>query len=963
VLQFQINRINKRLQISNRCLLTMLLFVILVTNTYGQYYQGITPPYDINAGLPHNEINDIIKDDQGYVWIATDNGLSRYDGFNFINFNNTTHPLIFNDNRIIEIQIKDGVLYLLTSGDGLIELQPKTITFKKIYTSNPVSLTFSNDTTAILFDTGTLLFQVKNRTVFKQKFNVFAKSNLIIHLGQLYISLNNQEVIRIDPKTPSKQIKVNLKDTEDTGEFCKSKKYGIILWNGDIVRILKENTFVEHPEFVGKKIISYFFEESDGKNMYIEKSRVPIVNFGPNTIALRFGGNENIQFKSIYRISETCFLIATNQGVVKIIETPALSKRIDDFSLFNGDQIIVRRRIVEYKNKRYYLGYPNILVEDTQALRRLTSRTLPTYDGIIFNDELFCTTEGNGLISIDLNTERIRSHNSKILGSNETFECIARFSDSLLILGGGNKIVAYNPSSKQEFSHYLKKGTVIHDIVAVKNTNSLYLGTSEGLTHVRLDSQKGFETVSLGVESECDISDLLLLEDKKEIWAATNQGVYVYSLNPLKIRSKYTKEQEVSNQKVVALIEDQNRNIWASTYSGLTMYETKNGNVHFVNKKHGIINTEFNYKSVCLLNNGQLILGGLNSFEIINPNTLKEFKYTSRIIISGIEKIRNEEDKSFSTYILGEEISFITGKEALKIYLTNLDFQFGQGYTFMYSIDSKNWFNTDKKNWILLSNIAYGDYILTIRMFNPFSQLVDEQSFPLNVSAPFYTKTGFYISIIGLIILLSILFVLYLLRSIRIKAITKSKIAMDLHDESGTILTRLLLMSKREKFDTQEKERLQTGLKEVLFSFRTYLDSISRNKYAMHDLNDEIQEFANSTCTVANIRVDYQIEMDKNYLLKGELFRDIKLSIYEIVTNCIKHSNADKLSLKFVAKNKNLRIQISDNGFCNIAELELNKGNGIRNIKKRITRNKGQFTFYILEENHGLTIEIQLPLK
>jgi signal transduction histidine kinase len=170
-------------------------------------------------------------------------------------------------------------------------------------------------------------------------------------------------------------------------------------------------------------------------------------------------------------------------------------------------------------------------------------------------------------------------------------------------------------------------------------------------------------------------------------------------------------------------------------------------------------------------------------------------------------------------------------------------------------------------------------------------------------------------------------------------------------------------MSKREKFDTQEKERLQTGLKEALFSFRTYLDSISRNNYAMHDLNDEIQEFANSTCTAANIRVDYQIEMDKNYLLEGELFRDIKLSIYEIVTNCIKHSNADKLSLKFVAKNKNLRIQISDNGFCNIAELELNKGNGIRNIKKRITRNKGQFTFYTLEENHGLTIEIQLPLK
>jgi len=183
-------------------------------------------------------------------------------------------------------------------------------------------------------------------------------------------------------------------------------------------------------------------------------------------------------------------------------------------------------------------------------------------------------------------------------------------------------------------------------------------------------------------------------------------------MNSLKIRKKFTKEHEVSHQMVVSLIEDKNKNIWASTYSGLTMYNTRSGAIHFVNKNQGIFNTEFNYKSACLLENGQLVFGGLNAFERIDPTALNEYVYASTFEISGIETIQNEKNKWFSAYNDGETISFNTGKEAVKIYLTNLDFHFTQGYTFQYTIDSKNWFKTDKKNWILLSNLSYGHYDL-----------------------------------------------------------------------------------------------------------------------------------------------------------------------------------------------------------------------------------------------------------
>ena len=84
---------------------------LFVSTVSGQYYQANLFPYDITSGLPHNEINDIAKDKTGHVWIATENGLSRFDGYNFINFNSQSHPNIFKDNRIKEIEENGDVLF------------------------------------------------------------------------------------------------------------------------------------------------------------------------------------------------------------------------------------------------------------------------------------------------------------------------------------------------------------------------------------------------------------------------------------------------------------------------------------------------------------------------------------------------------------------------------------------------------------------------------------------------------------------------------------------------------------------------------------------------------------------------------------------------------------------------------------------------------------------------------------
>jgi ligand-binding sensor domain-containing protein/two-component sensor histidine kinase len=930
----------------------------------GQNIYAQIPPFDVTSGLPANEILDLVKDENGYIWIATEKGLSRFDGYHFENFNSTSHPSIFKDNRINRIKKHGDLLYILTEEDGLILLNPEKLTLKKLSNDKPLSIAFSNDTTAFLFETGLLLVKQQNRILFKEKVTVGTKSSILIYQGDLLLSANSTDIYRINLNSPSERTKLSMKNNRSSGELMLSKTYGVVNFNKWRVFILKNNEFIEHPDFIDKIQVSFFQEEPSGSILSIDRTRTPNVMLNGKNYALVFAAEQNIQYRCICRINENTLFIGSNQGLIPVTFNPALSTRILDYPALKYNEPIVRRRIVEHKNKRYYLGFPYIFEQKEQKeLGFLTDTTFSTYDGLVFNDQLFCTAEGKRtLVSLDLKTKKITSHISSENGEHGQMQGISVFSDSLLLLTGQNKITAYNPVNKRLQEFKLESGVTIYTAAQISKSDRILLGTSHGLYRIQLTSKKGFELIDQPCSSLLEIKDILFREKQNEIWLATNTGVAVVQFSDFKIKRLYGNEFEVSHPKVTALIEDLNGQIWAATYFGLTVYNTIDGTIRFVNKSQGIINQEFNYFSSCLLENGSLIFGGLNGYEIIDPNKLNDFKYSKTFTISGVEHIQTDKTKQFSNYVEGETISFRTGTESIIIHLANFDFQFKKGYTFRYTLDGNNWFEADDKGRIILSDLAYGEYTLKVQMFDPFRNLVEEKSFPIAANAPFYVKTSFHVFFAALLIGIFVLFWINFVQSLNIRTATKAKIAMDLHDESGTILTRLLFISKKATFEDKEKQQIQNGLKEALYSFRTYLDSISNKKHSLQDLSDDLKEFIATACSDSDMEFNFKMDMHRNYTLNRELYRDIKLSVYEIVTNIMKHAHANNISIECKAENKILTLSITDNGKCALSDLGTQKGNGIRNIANRAKRNKGIVKHYIKEGETGLTTEIQLPI-
>ena len=65
-----------------RCFIIPLLLVFHFTFLYGQQFRINT--YNAQNGLPSNKIHAVIQDTIGFIWIASDAGLIRFDGKEFV---------------------------------------------------------------------------------------------------------------------------------------------------------------------------------------------------------------------------------------------------------------------------------------------------------------------------------------------------------------------------------------------------------------------------------------------------------------------------------------------------------------------------------------------------------------------------------------------------------------------------------------------------------------------------------------------------------------------------------------------------------------------------------------------------------------------------------------------------------------------------------------------------------------
>ena len=126
-----------------RKILLLLLFLALLKHSGAQTPDIKFDHIGIKEGLPEDQVKSIVQDVQGYIWIGTQNGLVRYDGYNYKLYNLGSDQVnSFTNTDVASIfQDRQKVLWVSAVGSGLFRYDRNTDTFKEF--KFPGSYTFS----------------------------------------------------------------------------------------------------------------------------------------------------------------------------------------------------------------------------------------------------------------------------------------------------------------------------------------------------------------------------------------------------------------------------------------------------------------------------------------------------------------------------------------------------------------------------------------------------------------------------------------------------------------------------------------------------------------------------------------------------------------------------------------------------------------------------------------------------
>lgn len=94
--------------------------------------------YGVKDGLSQNSVYDIVQDDKGFIWMATQDGINRFDGYSFLVFRpEPGNPNSVSGHTITKLlNAKDGALWVATQGEGINRLTPHTHHFER-FTHDP----------------------------------------------------------------------------------------------------------------------------------------------------------------------------------------------------------------------------------------------------------------------------------------------------------------------------------------------------------------------------------------------------------------------------------------------------------------------------------------------------------------------------------------------------------------------------------------------------------------------------------------------------------------------------------------------------------------------------------------------------------------------------------------------------------------------------------------------------------
>jgi len=408
--------------------------------------------------------------------------------------------------------------------------------------------------------------------------------------------------------------------------------------------------------------------------------------------------------------------------------------------------------------------------------------------------------------------------------------------------------------------------------------------------------------------------------------------------------------------------------LWASSGSGL-LYLSKSRDVKIFDSEFSIV-IPSDAGPLFNTSDGNIILGMKGRYIKMHYENLIENNIIPKIFIKNI----NINGKLINPKIPNE--SPLT----LPYDKNNFEFNYGvstyvgmKNYTYYYrmiGIDT-SWIEMSNPGNINFSNMNHGNYFFQLRVCNEsgYCNSVDSE-FKFVINAHFSRSWWFRLLVFCVVAIL--LYGLYRYRLAQVIHIEKvrNRIAADLHDDVASTVSSISFYSDFAKSQLSDDnptlhnilDKIGENARESLETMRDVIWSTQANFDSFSALKSKLKQYGEGICLAKDIKFTWTDNVSENQMFISPIVRrNVYLIVKEAINNAVKHAHCSEISVSFFVKNSVVELIITDNG-KGFDHTKIKSGNGILNIKNRADQLHATVTIKS-DLGQGTTIKARLKAK
>jgi signal transduction histidine kinase/ligand-binding sensor domain-containing protein/ActR/RegA family two-component response regulator len=716
-------------------------------NKFDGYQLQVYKHIDGNATtLPGNSITAISEDKFHNIWAGTrKDGLSKYDRKNrmFINFKHNAADSHSISSNKISVLFKDNQSNIWVGTNAGLNLYiPKTNTFRRFYTSSKDEHTLSDSKILSIYqDTARNIWvgTANGLNLFNQKTGQFTR--YVPKTGNNKHQLNSINSIVEDDEhdlwigtnsslsTFNKQTQKFTAYPIDQDKFssrgnnpiyCLAKTFNNRVWIATNTTLqlfdIKKKKLVPLTDETGNKSglpndgIYTLLDDNTGR-LWIGTSTEGVLKYDRNITAFPSfkasaasrASADNI-IRAVAEDSKENLYLATDAGV----------------SYYNTHNQQTRNYQHEAKNSGSLLSnYTTTLI----ISKRNNAVWVGTYTSGV--DRL---NPGSGKFTHYLAGKRPENLNS------DAIEILFEDSKANIWVGtahGGVNVI--HPASKV-ITKYINdpkdSNSVCDDVVMAidedRNGNMWIGGYSNGIS-VYNPSTKTFSQINTkNSKLSSDIISVFHEDKKGNMWIGTmGGGLNCYNPKTKKFRI-FSEQNGFINNAINYISEDDKGQIWVSTNQGICSLDPNTGKSRKFGAENGLHALEFNIASGTKLRSGEIVFGGINGYNIVDPGNIITNTHIPPVVFTRLEvlnKVVNVGGRDSilkNNLVMTEGITLSHKQSVFTINYSGLDYTAPNKSQFAYMLEGfdADWNYVGNQRKATYTNLNPGSYIFKVKAAN-----------------------------------------------------------------------------------------------------------------------------------------------------------------------------------------------------------------------------------------------------